>query len=255
MLRAFISHTRADDEAAAHLVSLLTARGAQVVRLDQLTEPGESWVADLTRAITDCDVFFVLISPHSEKSQWMETEIAFALAHSNRSQSKKGGPVIVPVLLTSGVKLPVLLESIQGIELYEADRCRNQLDSLFTRLEGARSIESFQLGQRHSREAEFDSLVSSQEALSAEIAIENRQRAKRSVVIIERFVGLVSFGFFVVLVSYLFNFRLFSAESPKQLIGRIVPFAIGMMASTFMESIVWVLKRAMHTGSRGKESE
>lgn len=167
MARAFISHARADEDAARHLADELERRNLQVVSIDRLVAPGESWVAQLENAISQSDVVFVLVSPESEKSQWLSSEIALAIV-----QAEKGSTRVVPVLVDRKARPPDLLQSIQGIELFDRERSEHQLDALVQLLQSGAAPDKDRW-----RDLELTYVKSSREMLAREKALFASKRA------------------------------------------------------------------------------
>jgi hypothetical protein len=133
MTKAFISHVLADEEEARRFAAELEARNIHVLRLERLVTPGFSWTTQLQEAISESDIFFVLVSPESEASQWVTTETAVALSQLEQRRSR-----IVPVILDRGARPSVLLQNIQGIEWYDSERASRQLDELVRSIESER---------------------------------------------------------------------------------------------------------------------
>src|SRR5262245_40948377 len=95
----FIAHSSQDNSAAEELFGLLAARKARVFLDTERLGPGSQWGAALKQALTRSRVIVVLVSRHSDKSWYLEDEIAIAvqLVRTNASAY-----LIVPVLLKGG---------------------------------------------------------------------------------------------------------------------------------------------------------
>lgn len=243
MTQAFISYARSDEEEARRLGAELEARGVNVPRLDRLVPPGESWAAQLQQAISESDVFFVLVSPESEKSQWLATETAIAL-----SQSAQGRTRVVPVLLDRRARPTGLLQSIQGIELFDRERSSHQIDAL---------IRSIEYEREHPRgpsstpdlEVQLAQLKSARETLEKEMVVHESRRAVWSSTIASAVIVLAALA-----VSLAVTFRLLDFETDA--IGRwTLPFGLGMFASLAASLIFTFLRRRLMRHGLHEEAE
>jgi len=171
MTKAFISYARPDEEEARRLGAELEQRGVAVAWLDRLVAPGESWAAQLQRAISESDVFFVLVSTESEKSQWLATETALAL-----SQAAWGRTRVVPVLLDRRARPSDLLQSIQGIELFDRDRSGHQLDALVRSIQSERE-QPREPPSTRDLEVQLAQLKTARVALEKEMVLKQSKRA------------------------------------------------------------------------------
>src|SRR5437867_7890091 len=163
MPQAFISYARADEDAAKRLANELARRGVEVRSMDNLVSPGESWAPELQHAIANSDLFLVLVSPQSERSPSIATETAFAV-----SQAQEGRLTVVPVLLSRKAEPPPLVQHVQGIELFDAQRSQRQLDDLVASLRTESGRQPEQTAE--DLKARLQYLRVSREALEKEMA-------------------------------------------------------------------------------------
>lgn len=244
MARAFISHARADEDAARHLADELERRNLQVVSMDRLVAPGESWVAQLENAISQSDVVFVLVSPESEKSQWLASETALALV-----QAEKGRTRVVPVLVDRRAQLPDLLQSIQGIELFDRERSQRQLDALVQLLQSGATPDKDRW-----RDLELTYVKASRKMLAEEIALDERKRAVRSLKIVADVTTIaVLAGLFavIIIVSVLIGPRGAWAEFNVW----ALPFGLGVLTGLLGFLLSAVFHRRLTQRDRHKEVE
>ena len=104
--RTFISYSRVNQEFALKLArELRTSRFA--VWLDQLDIPtGARWDNELEKALNDCEIFLVILTPASIASENVKDEIGFAIDH---------GKHILPVLLDE-CEIPLRLRRLQYVD-------------------------------------------------------------------------------------------------------------------------------------------
>jgi hypothetical protein len=89
-MRAFVSHSSADDRYVAEMESFLRAAGFDDVFNDvRSIQPDENFWPEIEKGIANCDSFVVVITAASNSSEWVKREVEYA-----RSLSKK----IIPVL-------------------------------------------------------------------------------------------------------------------------------------------------------------
>lgn len=104
--RIFISYSRADKEFALKLTQALKAASFHVW-LDQFDIPtGARWDNELEKALSECGVFLVILTPDSIASENVKDEIGYAIDSQKR---------ILPVLLENCV-VPLRLRRFQYVD-------------------------------------------------------------------------------------------------------------------------------------------
>jgi len=104
--RTFISYSRVNQEFALKLAGELRA-SKFAVWLDQLDIPtGARWDNELEKALNECGIFLVILTPASIASENVKDEIGFAIDH---------GKHILPVLLDE-CEIPLRLRRLQYVD-------------------------------------------------------------------------------------------------------------------------------------------
>lgn len=104
--RTFISYSRINKEFAVKLAKELKTAGFPVW-LDQLDIPtGSRWDDELEKALRECPVFMVILTPASIASENVKDEIGYAIDHGKR---------ILPVLLED-CDVPLRLRRFQYVD-------------------------------------------------------------------------------------------------------------------------------------------
>jgi hypothetical protein len=104
--RTFISYSRINQEFALKLARELRA-SKFAVWLDQLDIPtGARWDNELEKALNECEIFLVILTPASITSENVKDEIGFAIDH---------GKHILPVLLDE-CEIPLRLRRLQYVD-------------------------------------------------------------------------------------------------------------------------------------------
>ncbi len=102
----FISYSRRDSEFALELANELRAAGF-AIWFDQLDiQPGSRWDDEIEKALTQCSIFMVILTPSSTASNNVKDEISYAI------DSDK---LIMPVLLKNAV-VPLRLRRFQYVD-------------------------------------------------------------------------------------------------------------------------------------------
>lgn len=102
----FISYSRADSEFALELAKELRSSGFYIW-LDQLDIPtGSRWDDEVEKALLECNIFMVILTPDSIASNNVKDEIGYAIDSNKR---------ILPVLLENAV-LPFRLRRFQYVD-------------------------------------------------------------------------------------------------------------------------------------------
>ena len=95
----FISYCRSDEPFASMLESELGVRDISTSRDVVLLKPGQEWEAALEQEVKCTDCFLVLVSPQAAESEWVRTEVKWAIREYDNSGLVK---TILPVVLPSG---------------------------------------------------------------------------------------------------------------------------------------------------------
>jgi hypothetical protein len=113
-LRVFFSYAAADRAYAAKLRSLLSQRPNLRIFTTDILSAGENWESRLKSELSECDIFVVLLSPHSLESKWVLHELGAAWGLQKP---------IIPVVTDPEVfaKLPVALSEVQLVDIKNLD--------------------------------------------------------------------------------------------------------------------------------------
>ena len=104
--RTFISYSRTNKEFALKLALELRSSGFDIW-LDQLDIPtGSRWDDEVERALEDCEIFLVILTPASSTSENVKDEIGYAIDNGKR---------ILPILLENA-KVPLRLRRFQYVD-------------------------------------------------------------------------------------------------------------------------------------------
>ena len=107
----FISYCRKDEAVMQRIVAYLREQGISVWVDNEKLIPGTAtWKKAIERAIKEASVIFVLLSPASYNSIWVEREISFAESHEK---------TIFPILVDGNEKnaIPITLVNHQRIDI------------------------------------------------------------------------------------------------------------------------------------------
>jgi hypothetical protein len=118
----FLSHAMIDRDQAREIYALLGARGFSVFLAEKSIKPGSRWENDIRSALEDCLEFWMLVTPDSLESKWVQSEWAAAWGLKKE---------IVPILLRcNGSLLP---EPLRGYQAVDFDQVGRLVDELATR--------------------------------------------------------------------------------------------------------------------------
>ena len=107
----FISYSRKDKDFALQLGRELKSAGF-LVWLDQLDiATGTRWDDAVERALRECEIFLIILTPASTSSENVKDEIGYAIDHGKR---------ILPVLLEEG-DVPLRLRRFQYVDFTKMD--------------------------------------------------------------------------------------------------------------------------------------
>ena len=109
-MQVFLSYSESDREYAGLLSSELSKRGYKVWDSRDELFPGDNWALKIGEALQKSKAMVVLISPDSMKSEWVRSEIQYAIG--DQSYEKRMFPVVVK--RTSGI--PWILRKLNLID-------------------------------------------------------------------------------------------------------------------------------------------
>ncbi len=106
--RVFFSYAMADYTDAQKLLNALSKQPNIQVFTTQALSAGENWMPKLQQALSECDLFVVLLSPDSLDSNWVLSEIGAAWGLNKP---------IIPVMTQPELqdKLPSVLRGISSV--------------------------------------------------------------------------------------------------------------------------------------------
>jgi len=82
MSKLFISHATADRELVEHeLIGLLSALGFDIWFAEESISTSEQWERSILKGLETSQWFLIILSPESEKSEWVKDELAWAVDH------------------------------------------------------------------------------------------------------------------------------------------------------------------------------
>ncbi len=121
-MQVFISYSHQDRVFVDELASRLKKEGIEVWYDPQL-KPGRAWSKELQARIRGCDALLVIVTPASNKSDYVDKEIHAA---------ESAGKPIIPILLKRA-KLPL---SLANLEYIDASDSRDPLPGILAALAG-----------------------------------------------------------------------------------------------------------------------
>lgn len=124
--RVFISHTTADDAAAARLATTLRQAGIEAFNDGWEVQGGHDFVAWINRRLDECDAGVIVFSPNTADKPWMKAEIS-ALMYMRVSEGKQLIPVLIP---GDDGKLPVLPPLMRPLSRFGIDQVQAVIDQL-----------------------------------------------------------------------------------------------------------------------------
>jgi TIR domain-containing protein len=169
MPRAFVSYARTDREIAKRLAQKLEERGISVWMEDTDIPIGANWASYITEAIKAADLFLVIVSPSSEKSEHVKGETALAISFAEKKRL-----IAIPVLTEPNVNAPFFFRHIQPLEFYDPDKAQRGIDQIAEILKSQREP----IGADYP--AQYKYLSASKAAIEEERAVQLSERARRS---------------------------------------------------------------------------
>ena len=134
--RTFISYSRVNKEFALKLAKELRA-SKFAVWLDQLDIPaGARWDDELEKALHDCEIFLIILTPESIASQNVKDEIGFAIDYKKR---------ILPVMLEE-CNIPLRLRRLQYVD-FTKKKYKDGIESAKELLQGLISQKSLAISK------------------------------------------------------------------------------------------------------------
>jgi hypothetical protein len=107
-LKIFISYSTYDIEIVNRIKNELNQTEYEIFIAEYSTLPGEELSESIQYAIRNCDVFVVLWSKNSERSNWVPQEIGFA---------KGLDAFIIPVLIDKNIQPPGFISGTKYVDL------------------------------------------------------------------------------------------------------------------------------------------
>jgi hypothetical protein len=108
-MKVFISYSEADEKWVRLLRSRLSEEGFEVWNSASDIAPGDNWLLKSGRALQAADAMIVLLSPDSAKSDWVRSEIEYALS----SPQFRGR--VIPLLIKPTEDVPWILHKLHFI--------------------------------------------------------------------------------------------------------------------------------------------
>ena len=108
-MKVFISYREADEKWVRLLRSRLQEEGFEVWNSASDIAPGDNWLLKSGRALQTADAMIVLLSPDSAKSDWVRSEIEYALS----SPQFRGR--VIPVLIKPTEDVPWILHKLHFV--------------------------------------------------------------------------------------------------------------------------------------------
>jgi hypothetical protein len=108
-MKVFISYSEADEKWARLLRSSLAEEGFEVWNSASDIAPGDNWMLKSGKALQTADAMIVLLSPDSAKSDWVRSEIEYALS----SPQFRGR--VIPLLIKPTEDVPWILHKLHFI--------------------------------------------------------------------------------------------------------------------------------------------
>lgn len=105
----FISYSTKDLNIVNYVKNLLENYSIKVYVAEYTAPPGVDLTNHIKSSITSCDLFILLWSSNSKKSEWVTQEIALANANNKP---------IIPVVLEHNLELPVFIKNLKYLEAY-----------------------------------------------------------------------------------------------------------------------------------------
>lgn len=108
-MKVFISYSETDEKWVRLLRSRLQEEGFEVWNSATDIAPGDNWLLKSGRALQTSDAMIVLLSPDSAKSDWVRSEIEYALS----SPQFRGR--VIPLLIKPTEDVPWILHKLHFV--------------------------------------------------------------------------------------------------------------------------------------------
>jgi hypothetical protein len=223
-LKVWISYSQKDKDFVNRLKLDLARFGIQAMVADELVRPGESWVERISSSILDADCILIVLSSQSAHSEWMTSEIAFALSAKEAGRTGQ----LIPIILDRKTSLPPFLADIRYLDFSEASLYENNLATLALTISALKTTET----RATSKNLKLDFLNAQRELLVKERTSLDLRRQTITLRLALLFTSTLILGILAVLItSYL------SVPSPT-IIFTILSFVVGIIAGAITQSFV-----------------
>jgi len=165
------AYTAKEQRLADRITSRLSEAGIEVISGKETIRAGESVFNQIAAGIADADVAVILISPATDRSEYVTTEIALLLSAQQSGRLSR----IIPVLVSRDATVPVVLRDVAYLDASREDRVRDAIDKLIELLKSNEAREPI----KQPTEDELAQWKSAQEAMMETEAAEMEKRSKR----------------------------------------------------------------------------
>jgi hypothetical protein len=111
MAKIFISYSRKDLNFVQTFAQTLMSNGVDVWWDLSSLQGGDNWTDAIPKAIENCDLCIVVLSPNSTESEWVQKEYTYALSQKKR---------VIPALYQA-CKIPFALVNINFVDIQGAN--------------------------------------------------------------------------------------------------------------------------------------
>ncbi len=134
-MTVFLSHAAADKPEAMRLAVALKARGVEVWFDEWELIPGQSFVHEIARALEHASAMVVLLTPASIDSEFVRSEINFALTHE--SFQGRVFPVVVGEEIPANTPWILRRFEVLHVEPEDSDSVASSADLIARSLEAS----------------------------------------------------------------------------------------------------------------------
>src|SRR5687768_5204630 len=103
-MKIFLSHARKDNELARELGNRLAKEGFDVWSAEEKIAPGDNWAKKVGKALDDCDLMVILLTPKAMGSDSLRQDIDFAVM--SKQYASRVFTVLVGPMLEAGKDVP-----------------------------------------------------------------------------------------------------------------------------------------------------